>query len=78
MLHPGVFRRSEFNETAVRIMFYDMGATATTASIVEYKTVVPTKGKGSKEPVPTLEVLSVGCVGKLLPSHINQLTHVSI
>lgn len=56
-LNYGVFRRTEFNETAQHIMFYDMGATGTTASIVAYKT---TKEKGVSKPVPGLEVLAVG------------------
>ena len=33
-LNYGVFRRKEFNSTAVHYMFYDVGSTKTTASVV--------------------------------------------
>lgn len=57
-INYGVFRQSTFNETARNIMFYDMGATSTVATIVQYKTVK--ESKKSKNMVPSLEILGIG------------------
>ncbi|XP_019623229.1 PREDICTED: hypoxia up-regulated protein 1-like isoform X1 [Branchiostoma belcheri] len=58
-LHYGVFRRKEFNATMQHIMFYDMGATGTTATIVGYQ-VVKTKEKGITDTHPQLVIKGVG------------------
>lgn len=58
-LHYGVFRRSSFNNTEKFIMFYDMGATSTVATIVGYSTV-KTKDRGITETAPQLVVKGVG------------------
>lgn len=39
-LNYGVFRRKEFNSTAQNYMFFDMGSTSTTVSIVSYQVSV--------------------------------------
>uniref|UniRef100_A0A1I7XTM9 DUF727 domain-containing protein n=1 Tax=Heterorhabditis bacteriophora TaxID=37862 RepID=A0A1I7XTM9_HETBA len=46
-LNYGVFRRKEITETPQRLLIYDMGASKTVATIVEYRLV---KEKYSKEP----------------------------
>lgn len=58
-LNYGIFRRKDFNETAQYIMFYDMGAISTTATIVSYQ-MVKTKEKGYVETNPQLSVIGVG------------------
>lgn len=58
-LNYGIFRRKDFNETAQYIMFYDMGATSTTATIVSYQ-LVKTKEKGYVETNPQLSIIGVG------------------
>ncbi|XP_026477005.1 hypoxia up-regulated protein 1-like [Ctenocephalides felis] len=58
-LNYGIFRRKEINETSHYIMFYDMGAHKTTATIVEYK-IVKTKDRGYVETNPQLQVIGVG------------------
>nr|CAD7437963.1 unnamed protein product [Timema bartmani] len=58
-LNYGIFRRKDFNETAQYIMFYDMGATSTTATVVSYQ-LVKTKERGFIETNPQLSVLGVG------------------
>ncbi|KAL1131874.1 hypothetical protein AAG570_011485 [Ranatra chinensis] len=58
-LNYGIFRRKDFNETAQYIMFYDMGASSTTATIVSYQ-VVKTKERGMVEVNPQLSVIGVG------------------
>nr|CAD7392844.1 unnamed protein product [Timema cristinae] len=58
-LNYGIFRRKDFNETVQYIMFYDMGATSTTATIVSYQ-LVKTKERGFIETNPQLSVLGVG------------------
>ncbi|KAL9965587.1 hypothetical protein ACROYT_G029408 [Oculina patagonica] len=58
-LHYGVFRRASFNNTERFIMFYDMGATSTVATIVGYSTV-KTKDRGITETAPQLVVKGVG------------------
>lgn len=54
-INYGVFRRSEFNETPQYVMFVDMGAGSTTASVVAYSI---TKKKTVK--TAQLEILGVG------------------
>jgi len=58
-LNYGIFRRKDFNETAQYIMFYDMGATSTSATIVSYQ-LVKTKEKGYVETNPQLSIIGVG------------------
>jgi hypoxia up-regulated 1 len=58
-LNYGIFRRKDFNETAQYIMFYDMGATSTTATVVSYQ-LVKTKEKGYVETNPQLSIIGVG------------------
>ncbi|EFA02143.1 hypoxia up-regulated protein 1 [Tribolium castaneum] len=58
-LNYGIFRSKDFNETAQYVMFYDMGATSTTATLVSYQTV-KTKDKGFVETHPQLSVIGVG------------------
>ncbi|XP_070201995.1 hypoxia up-regulated protein 1-like isoform X2 [Littorina saxatilis] len=58
-LNYGVFRRKNFNATAQYYMFYDMGATSTTASIVSYQ-MVKTKEGTRVETNPQLTVKGVG------------------
>ncbi|XP_058948483.2 hypoxia up-regulated protein 1 [Pocillopora verrucosa] len=58
-LHYGVFRRASFNNTERFIMFYDMGATSTVATIVGYSTV-KTKDRGITETAPQVVVKGVG------------------
>ncbi|XP_047099616.1 hypoxia up-regulated protein 1 isoform X1 [Schistocerca piceifrons] len=58
-LNYGIFRRKDFNETAQYIMFYDMGASSTTATVVSYQ-IVKTKDRGFVETNPQLAVLGVG------------------
>lgn len=59
-LNYGVFRIASFNESkASNVMFYDMGATSTIATLVSYQ-VVKTKDKGYTERTPTLTVKGVG------------------
>ncbi|XP_035828013.1 hypoxia up-regulated protein 1 [Aplysia californica] len=58
-LNYGVFRRKNFNSTMQYYMFYDMGATSTTATIVGYN-VVKTKEGTLLESNPQLTVKGVG------------------
>ncbi|XP_006821428.1 hypoxia up-regulated protein 1-like [Saccoglossus kowalevskii] len=58
-LNYGVFRRTTFNVTPTNIMFYDMGASSTTATIVSYQ-IVKTKEKGISETNPQLTVKGIG------------------
>ncbi|XP_068234697.1 hypoxia up-regulated protein 1-like [Palaemon carinicauda] len=58
-LNYGMFRRKEINSTAQNILFYDMGASSTTATIVSYHTV-KTKEKGYSETNPQVSVLGLG------------------
>ncbi|XP_065177501.1 hypoxia up-regulated protein 1-like [Sycon ciliatum] len=58
-LNYGVFRRQTFNDTEQNLMFFDMGATSTVATIVSYQTV-KIKELGFTETVPQLTVRSVG------------------
>lgn len=58
-LNYGIFRSKDFNETAQYVMFYDMGASSTTATLVSYQTV-KTKERGYVETHPQLSVIGVG------------------
>lgn len=58
-LNHGMFRRKEINGTAQNILFYDMGASSTTASIVAYQTI-KTKEKGYSETNPQVSILGLG------------------
>lgn len=56
-LNYGIFQRKNFNETAQYYMFYDMGASKTTASIVSFQLV---KDKVLRETLPVVQVVGVG------------------
>ena len=58
-LNYGIFRSATFNSTVKHIMFYDMGASHTTATIVGYSTT-KVKDRGYVETVPQLVVKGVG------------------
>ncbi|XP_054015208.1 hypoxia up-regulated protein 1 isoform X2 [Hylaeus anthracinus] len=58
-LNYGIFRSKEINDTAHYVMFYDMGASSTTATVVSYQNV-KTKEKGFVETNPHVTVLGVG------------------
>merc|ERR1712042_328749 len=58
-LNYGMFRRKEINGTVKHLMLYDMGAQATTATIVGFQ-VVKTKDKGFSETHPQAQILGVG------------------
>ncbi|XP_046749659.1 hypoxia up-regulated protein 1 isoform X2 [Diprion similis] len=58
-LNYGIFRRKEINETSQYIMFFDMGASSTTATVVGYQNV-KTKEKGYVETNPQVSILGVG------------------
>ncbi|XP_025163651.1 hypoxia up-regulated protein 1 isoform X1 [Harpegnathos saltator] len=58
-LNYGVFGRTEINDSAHYIMFYDMGASSTTATVVSYQNV-KTKDRGFIETNPHVTVLGVG------------------
>ncbi|CAH1103724.1 unnamed protein product [Psylliodes chrysocephalus] len=58
-LNYGIFRSKTFNETAQYIMFYDMGASSTTATLVSYQSV-KTKDKPYVEIHPQSTILGVG------------------
>lgn len=55
-LNYGVFRRKDINSTAQSIMFYDMGSSSTTCTIVTYQTT-KTKESGIQ---PQLQIRGVG------------------
>ncbi|CAG5118614.1 unnamed protein product, partial [Candidula unifasciata] len=58
-LNYGIFRRKNFNATTQYYMFYDMGSTSTTATIVGYN-VVKTKEGTRSESNPQLTIKGVG------------------
>ncbi|XP_024943905.1 hypoxia up-regulated protein 1 isoform X2 [Cephus cinctus] len=58
-LNYGIFRRKEINDSAHYIMFFDMGASSTTTTIVGYQNV-KTKEKGYVETNPQVSILGVG------------------
>ena len=57
-LNYGVFRRKDFNTTVTNILFYDMGASSTTATIVSYQ-LVKSKDRGFVETNPQLTVKGI-------------------
>ncbi|XP_075233640.1 hypoxia up-regulated Grp170 co-chaperone protein isoform X2 [Lycorma delicatula] len=58
-LNYGIFRRKDFNETAQYMMFYDMGASSTTATVVSFQ-LVKIKDKGVTETHPQVQIVGVG------------------
>lgn len=58
-LNYAVFGRTEINDSARFVMFYDMGAGSTTATVVGYQNM-KTKEKGFVETNPHVNVLGVG------------------
>ena len=58
-LNYGIFRRKEFADSAQYVMFFDMGASSTTATIVQYQTV-KVKDRGIVETLPQASVIGVG------------------
>ena len=58
-LDYGIFRRKDFNDTAQNILFYDMGASSTVATVASYQ-VVKTKDRGYTEYHPQVSVLGLG------------------
>ncbi|KAJ8934580.1 hypothetical protein NQ314_013270 [Rhamnusium bicolor] len=58
-LNYGIFRSKSFNETSQYVLFYDMGASSTTATLVSYQTI-KTKERGYVETHPQASVLGVG------------------
>ncbi|XP_011252680.1 hypoxia up-regulated protein 1 isoform X2 [Camponotus floridanus] len=58
-LNYGVFGRTEINDSAHYILFYDMGASSTTATVVSYQNM-KTKERGFVETNPYVNVLGVG------------------
>ncbi|KAI4497421.1 hypothetical protein M0802_007432 [Mischocyttarus mexicanus] len=58
-LNYGIFRRKEINDSVQYVMFYDMGASSTTATVVSYQNI-KTKEKGFVETNPHVNVLGVG------------------
>ena len=54
-LHYAVFHRKEIESKPLNIMFFDMGASSTTATIVQYQKV-----KGKVENAPQVSVKGVG------------------
>ncbi|XP_014221375.1 hypoxia up-regulated protein 1 [Trichogramma pretiosum] len=58
-LNYGIFRSKEINDSAHYVMFYDMGASSTTATIVGYQNV-KSKDRGFLETHPQVSILGVG------------------
>ncbi|KAJ8687030.1 hypothetical protein QAD02_022824 [Eretmocerus hayati] len=58
-LNYGIFNAKEINESARYIMFYDMGASSTSATVVSYQNI-KTKEKGYVETHPQISILGVG------------------
>lgn len=58
-LNYGIFRSKDFNETTQYILFYDMGASSTTATVVAYQ-MVKQKDRGILETHPQASVIGVG------------------
>ncbi|KAK0086459.1 hypothetical protein PV325_003173 [Microctonus aethiopoides] len=58
-LNYGIFHRKEINETAHYIIFYDMGASSTTATVVSYQNI-KMKDRGVMEVIPQINILGVG------------------
>ncbi|KAI6650452.1 Hypoxia up-regulated protein 1 isoform X2 [Oopsacas minuta] len=66
-LHFGSFQKSVYKDKPIVVLFYDMGATSTIASIVRYEA-----GEG-KSTVPKIIVLGTGFDRNLGGAHIDQL-----
>lgn len=64
-LDYGIFRRKDFNETAQHILFYDMGASSTVASVASYQ-IVKTKERGYAESHPQVSIVGIGYVAIVL------------
>uniref|UniRef100_A0A1W7RAF8 Hypoxia up-regulated protein 1 n=1 Tax=Hadrurus spadix TaxID=141984 RepID=A0A1W7RAF8_9SCOR len=58
-LNYGIFRRKDFNETPTNILFYDMGAGSTIATIASYQ-LVKSKDKVYSETNPGVVVRGIG------------------
>lgn len=58
-LNYGIFRRKEINDSTQYMMFFDMGASSTTATVVGYQNV-KSKEKGFAEIIPQVSILGVG------------------
>ena len=58
-LNYGMFRRKEINGTVKYMMFYEMGAHDTTATVVSYQ-IIKTKERGFSETHPQAQILGVG------------------
>ncbi|KAJ8968762.1 hypothetical protein NQ317_012719 [Molorchus minor] len=58
-INYGIFRSKTFNETSQYVIFYDMGASSTSATLVSYQTV-KTKERGYVETHPQASILGVG------------------
>lgn len=58
-LNYGIFRSKDFNDTAQYVMFYDMGATSTTATVVSMQTI-KTKERGFLETHPQISIIGIG------------------
>ena len=56
-LSYGIFRRKEITDQAQTLLIYDMGATKTTASILEYRLEKEKKGN---EKNPVMSTLGLG------------------
>ncbi|KAG8199551.1 hypothetical protein JTE90_009392 [Oedothorax gibbosus] len=56
-LNYGIFRRRDFNETPTNIMFYDMGAGSTVATVATYQLV---KSKETGEVSPQVTIKGIG------------------
>lgn len=57
-LNYGMFRRKDINTTAKYMMFYDMGSSATSASVVSYQ-VIKSKERGFTESHPQAQILGL-------------------
>jgi len=57
-LNYGMFRRKDINTTAKHLMFYDMGSSATTASVVSFQ-VIKSKERGFTESHPQAQILGI-------------------
>ena len=65
-LNYGVFRRKSFNATTQYYMFFDMGATSASATVVAYQEVKEkSKATGVVDKFPQLTVKGVGYVKSL-------------
>ena len=57
-LNYGMFRRKDINTTAKHLMFYDMGSSATSASVVSFQ-VIKSKERGFTESHPQAQILGI-------------------